>query len=291
MKKWICSLLTVVMTLSLLPFTTFSEENENKIVRVKVTATAADENETIIMENGTPKTVPVEGASVNMYAPDDYKREITGSDGYAEFDLSEYTDDEISKITFSANKTIASGSGIIDKPDGGNRAPLFSLYGDDRMRLELLSMGIDDNGNYHDQQIPIGFTDQVDIAFVVDVSGSMQNTIDTVEENIQGFSEYLAGKGLDLNISVIEYNSDQNDTHIYGKDKLASELHNSPQINDVEDMKQIWSSMNASGGGTEIPIDALGFLIGNDTIHWRSGSYKFAFLLTGDNEISTSNNR
>lgn len=298
MKKITSILVTLAMLVSVLPTIVFAADNDSdSIVKIKVTATVADEEGNAVLvenENGEQEEqkVPVANATVNMYGPDGiYRNERTNNEGFAEFDLSEYTDDQISQLTFSACKTIASGSGIGDGSNGGNRDALFSQYGEDRLQLELHSEGIDSNGNWYGQKMPVGFTDQVDVAFVVDVSGSMQGTIDSVEENIQSFSEYLASKGLKLNISVIEYNSDQYDTHVYGMDKLTSELNNSPQISDVEQMKQIWSIMNATGGGSEIPIDGLGYLIGNETIHWRSSAHKFAFLMTDENGNDDSNNR
>lgn len=47
--------------------------------------------------------------------------------------------------------------------------------------------------------------EKVDLAFVIDTTGSMGPYIDNVKRNISDFAVYLEEKGIELRIGIIEY--------------------------------------------------------------------------------------
>ncbi|MCH5187786.1 MAG: VWA domain-containing protein, partial [Oscillospiraceae bacterium] len=300
LRKMLSRLLALMLTLSLLPAFSLTAHAADKEITVKVRVTATPKS------GGTP--VGVNGAWVNVYFGqgrngDNVKyrgsfvtKTVDGVEGYAECKLTVPAEEAanenklnnyLAKFTFSASKTVASGKGI----NGNARDALFDVYQEDRLQLELHSETIDYNGNWLGEKLPLGNGKDVDLAFVVDVSGSMQNTINNVKNNIRTFSKYLADEGLNLRIAVIEYNSKPEDTHVFGVDKMADSLEHTVWLTDVDRMEDILGSMKAGGGDKEVPIDGLGYLVHHGTMRWRSSAHKFAFLLTDENGNDDANNR
>ncbi|MGM9552625.1 MAG: S-layer homology domain-containing protein [Clostridia bacterium] len=284
MKKFISLFLTICMILSLTSAFTFtaSAKSDDDIVKIKVTATPKD-----APSDDEKYRVPIKGATVNMYKGQGLKgddvswvtSDTTDSEGYAEFDLSGYSEEERSKLTFSAQKVVASGSGIGDGIDGGNRDALFSLYNEPRMQLELHSETIDSNGNWLGRKLPVGNSKDVDLAFVIDTTSSMSGSINNVKNNITEFAKHLEKQGLDLRMSVVEYR----DIDVDGVNSTKGHyIHYSPWHNTTDELIETLGNVTVAGGGDldETPIDALDSLLYQDGMNWRSTANKFAFILT-----------
>lgn len=126
--------------------------------------------------------------------------------------------------------------------------------------------------------LKLGSSKKVDIAFVIDSTGSMAASIKNVKENIATFAKYLSDQGVQLRINVVEYK----DITADGLDStIVHKVDYSPWMN-VENFKNTLTNITVSGGGDipETPIDALGYLIDGSTMLWSSDAYKFSVVLT-----------
>ena len=270
-----CRIMCFVLLLGcLMPVRSACADEERKTIRVKVTATKKSGGDTA-----------VSGATVSMYYGQGRRTEdvrlvdsfVTGDDGYAEIVIpKEYSSEkELAKLTFSASKVVAQGKGV----QGNERDELFNVYQEPRFQLELHSETIDTNGNWLGKKLPVGNEKDVDLAFVIDSTGSMDDSINHVRDNITQFARYLEEQGLNLRMSVMEYRDIEED----GPD--STKLHYftySPWYDSTDRLIETLDEIVVDGGGDddETPIDALDGLLSQEGMNWRSTAHKFAFLLT-----------
>ena len=125
--------------------------------------------------------------------------------------------------------------------------------------------------------------EKVDLAFVIDTTGSMGPYIDNVKRNISDFAVYLEEKGIELRIGIIEYR----DISADGIDSTnVHKLKGSTWHYSTKDMIETLGKLNVDGGGDtpETVIDGLGYLVDDkNTMLWSSQAYKFAVVLTDAN--------
>lgn len=122
----------------------------------------------------------------------------------------------------------------------------------------------------------------INVALVVDTTGSMQNIINSVRDGLSKFVDAIAATNAKLRISLIDYKDIEDD----GKDTTI--LHYSPDLSiwfendDVEVLKAEIGRLGASGGGDspESAVDALANLIEPNVMTFNSAAAKFAFLVT-----------
>ena len=269
-----------------------TSEGNSKTVKVTVTATPADGGE----------DVPVSGARVSVYRGDGRVGETvnfvdsfeTGEDGIAECVIpipEEYRDDEnkvneyLSTLTFSATKKVANSDGMefMDAEVRNYRDRLFRVYrdgADNRIQVELHSENLDSNGNWLGAKLPLGDKKDVDLAFVIDTTGSMSPYIRQVKNNIVAFARSLEDQGRNLRMSVIEFRDIKEDGE--GSTKLHYNASGSPWFLKVDDLQAELDKLSVNGGGDndETPIDALDMLLHQSDMKWRSSANKFAFVLT-----------
>lgn len=125
---------------------------------------------------------------------------------------------------------------------------------------------------------------KVEIAFVIDSTGSMYDEITNVKNNITKFSQYIENKGVTLRISVIDYR----DITCDGKNStIVHTLNYSPWHTSTSDMVKTLGDIYVNGGGDsdETTLDGLGILLNESSdveksIKWSSDAYKFAIVLT-----------
>ena len=126
-----------------------------------------------------------------------------------------------------------------------------------------------------------------DIIFAIDSTGSMSGYIGSVKENLKNFVKSLNGKGVSLNMSVVEFRdiyADGTDSTVY------HEIDGKKWTDDVNKIIEVFDSIYANGGGDtdETPIDAFEKFtdfskLGSDKSIFefpREDSTKFVFLLT-----------
>lgn len=247
-------------------------EGGAQTVRVKVTATQLADGMDAEVAGATVSVYSGQGEGVTLVGT--YE---TGADGYVDIQLPEAyaSEEELEKLTFSAKKVAASGSGI----SGSGKNALLRVYGEDRLQLELHSETLDVNGNWLGKKLPTGNARDVDLAFVIDTTGSMEDNITLVKENITQFARHLEDQGLNLRMSVVEYRDIQED----GSESTRQHYyHYSPWFNTTEELMETLSGITVDGGGDddETPLDALDILLNQSGMNWRSSAHKFAFVLT-----------
>lgn len=122
----------------------------------------------------------------------------------------------------------------------------------------------------------------INLAFVIDTTGSMQDEIDAVVANLNQFVDEIAATKAILRISLIDYKD------IYADGDGSTVLHYAPSKSiwfenaDVEALKGEISKLVVDGGGDgpESVVDALANVADPEIMNFNSAAAKFAFLVT-----------
>ncbi|MBR6770054.1 MAG: S-layer homology domain-containing protein [Lachnospiraceae bacterium] len=118
---------------------------------------------------------------------------------------------------------------------------------------------------------------KVEIVFIIDSTGSMEEEIADVKNNIAQFAKYLSEKRISVRLGLIDYGdivADGVDSTVVHDTSYSIWMNVSQFINSLSDV-----SLGNGGDINETPIDALAHLT-EGTIPWSSDAYKFAVLLT-----------
>lgn len=140
-----------------------------------------------------------------------------------------------------------------------------------------------------DPEIDSGITDDirdackgkyVNIALVVDTTGSMYYDIQAVKENLKAFITEIKDTGAIPRVSLIEYRDTECDeeTTVHYTDSKAAWYESV----EIEKLITEIENLEAFGGGDtpESLVDALGFVLDDDTMLWNKDAAKFAIVLT-----------
>lgn len=120
----------------------------------------------------------------------------------------------------------------------------------------------------------------VNIALVVDTTGSMGYDIQVVKKNLTAFVQEIAASGAIPRVSLIEYKDVLSD----GEDSTV--VHTSPSYtvwyDDVSQVVAEIDTLDAWGGGDapESVLDALGYVCNDETMTFNESAAKFAIVLT-----------
>ncbi len=122
----------------------------------------------------------------------------------------------------------------------------------------------------------------INLALVVDTTGSMSDIISNVRDTLTEFVKAIAGTKATLRISLIDYRD------IIEDGKESTVLHYSPSLSiwfenkDIDTLVEQIGSLGADGGGDEpeSAVDALGNLVQPETMTFNASAAKFAFLVT-----------
>lgn len=122
----------------------------------------------------------------------------------------------------------------------------------------------------------------INLALVVDTTGSMSDIISNVRSTLTEFVNAIAGTKATLRISLIDYKD------IIEDGSESTVLHYSPSLSvwfenkDIEALKDQIGSLGADGGGDEPEsvVDALGNLVKPEVMTFNASAAKFAFLVT-----------
>ncbi len=139
--------------------------------------------------------------------------------------------------------------------------------------IEMGNVAIREDGVLVDATcIPLNTTTYatVDVAFVLDVTGSMSGTINKVKSSTVDLATYWSGQGLDVLFGVIPFD-DNAPPGGSGYQNL---------IDDLDTFVGFVGTLNASGGGDgpENPLDAVMFAW--DRFTWRSGAQRVLLVMT-----------
>uniref|UniRef100_A0A7C4W0M1 VWA domain-containing protein n=1 Tax=Fervidobacterium thailandense TaxID=1008305 RepID=A0A7C4W0M1_9BACT len=171
-------------------------------------------------------------------------------------------------------------SGVVDK--GGFLVPI-TLHDFNKVRLTLPDV---DNARAEDFRVfednkEQGFLlykestarKKIDIAVVIDVTGSMANSINGVKNSVIGFANALKSSGMDVRIAVVPF-----DDYVPSSDKKYDPRF--LNLSGPETAKDYVGKLIASGGSDapENPYDAIMFAARQ--ISWRTGSQRHIILIT-----------
>ena len=126
---------------------------------------------------------------------------------------------------------------------------------------------------------PIKEKGKVELAFVIDSTGSMGDEIGNVKTNVTNFARHLEELGVDLKMTVVEYR----DITCDGDDSTIVHLcDGSPWHTTADQIVSTLSKITAYGGGDgpETALDAYGRVLDNTYMSWSGDAYKFTVLLT-----------
>ena len=128
---------------------------------------------------------------------------------------------------------------------------------------------------------------KVDVAFVIDSTGSMGEEIANVKDNLNKFTAVLNNAGLDFRIAVVEY-KDITEEGEAESTKILADADGQIWFSTSEQVEAILSGITADGGGDtdETAVDALAAMM---TLGFRDDASKFAILLTDAGYKSTNN--
>ena len=130
----------------------------------------------------------------------------------------------------------------------------------------------------------VGKNGKVDIAFLIDSTGSMRDEITGVRNNLNKFTEVLQNAGLDFRISVIDYKDITDD----GDDSTKVLMQDGEKwFTTSEKVASVLDTISVNGGGDnpETVLDAIGLM---NTLDFRDDASKFSILLT-DAEYKNDN--
>ncbi|MFO0868808.1 MAG: vWA domain-containing protein [Pirellulales bacterium] len=115
---------------------------------------------------------------------------------------------------------------------------------------------------------------QVDVLFVLDVTGSMQAQIDGVRDGIVDFAHKLSERDLDERIGVIAFRDE-----VLGEPAEVLQFGNGPFTDNYDDFRREVSKLRARGGGDgpESGFDALALAAEQP---FRPGAVKVVLLIT-----------
>ena len=128
---------------------------------------------------------------------------------------------------------------------------------------------------------------KVDVAFVIDSTGSMGEEIANVKDNLNKFTAVLNKAGLDFRIAVVEY-KDITEKGEAESTKILADADGQIWFSTSEQVEAILSGITADGGGDtdETAVDALAAMM---TLSFRDDASKFAILLTDAGYKNTNN--
>ncbi len=160
------------------------------------------------------------------------------------------------------------------------------VYGNKEGSYSVIATGKDEDFGYGSLKGKDLTGKYINLALIVDTTGSMGGIINSVKETLKEFVDAIAATNATLRISLIDY---KDITAGNGADPTV--LHYSPELSiwfendDVEALKTEIGGLKATGGGDgpESAVDALGNLIEPDVMTFNSAAAKFAFLVTDAN--------
>ena len=275
LRKWVSVFLCAAMFLSLVPVTeTRADPGPPFYTKtVEVTVLAYDVNE--------KKEVPVPGAIVTLtQAKEVLVEAVADEEGKAVLSLEGIDPEVLEGATVQACYTVARGKGM----PASDRDKLFQNFPKDengeyyRFEYQLHSEIIDTNGNWRGQLLPVSTRGQMDVVFLIDGTGSMDDNMENVKQNLETYINDMKDLGLDIRYSVIEY-----------RDVVFDEmpvLHVEDGVHwfrDADTVVQILNGIVPDGGGdaeSETLGDALDYILLDDDMGYRRDSYRFAIAVT-----------
>jgi hypothetical protein len=119
--------------------------------------------------------------------------------------------------------------------------------------------------------------EDLQIAFLLDCSGSMNHMLGTLQEQIKRVVEVLEGQARSLQVAVVIYRTQE----YVGKQRKLDIL---PFTSDRQSVSDFLSTQTADGGGEELVDDGLAAL---DQLKWVQGARKVAVLMGDEQPVES----
>ncbi|MEM2145636.1 MAG: vWA domain-containing protein [Candidatus Jordarchaeaceae archaeon] len=116
----------------------------------------------------------------------------------------------------------------------------------------------------------------IDIAIIIDCTGSMSDAINKVSQTLQQFADQLSQSGMDVRIAIVPYDDTVNPA------RICAYLNIDPYLDfsSPSDAKQYVSKITGTTGGAEVAFDAIKFAA--SSLSWRSHAQKFIIIITDE---------
>lgn len=117
----------------------------------------------------------------------------------------------------------------------------------------------------------------VNLALVIDTTGSMSGYIRSVVENLSEFVRFIESTGVNFRLSLIDYRDITCD-----EETVVHTFDHSVWSQSTEQIVAEMQALYVDGGGDEPEtlVDALGFLVDESVMTFNSDAAKFAIVLT-----------
>ena len=120
-------------------------------------------------------------------------------------------------------------------------------------------------------------TPQVDVLFLLDITGSMQPVIDGVRDGIVSFADELSSRELDSRVGLVAFRD-----RAYGEEAEILQFAGSPFTSDAGEFRLAVSRLRANGGGGDGPESSLDALSLGTQQPFRPQAIPVLVLITDD---------
>ncbi len=191
-----------------------------------------------------------------------------------------------SESSTGASGVSAQGKGTSSRP-GGSRGGVGGIVSVPPPRVPVTEGSISDKFQvYSEADLPfvkalqeiaqhvvdVKSSRKVDVVFIIDKSGSMENSIDAVRRHLDRMIDRLRAAEMDFTLGVVSFH------HSMVYEWLGMDIKISPQTNNAEEIKKLLRSMKVSGG--ERALDALMKAI--EQVKFRPGADRHFILITDE---------
>ncbi len=191
-----------------------------------------------------------------------------------------------SESSTGASGVSAQGKGTSSRP-GGSRGGVGGIVSVPPPRVPVTEGSISDKFQvYSEADLPfvkalqeiaqhvvdVKSSRKVDVVFIIDKSGSMENSIDTVRRHLDRMIDRLRAAEMDFTLGVVSFH------HSMVYEWLGMDIKISPQTTNAEEIKKLLRSMKVSGG--ERALDALMKAI--EQVKFRPGADRHFILITDE---------
>lgn len=117
----------------------------------------------------------------------------------------------------------------------------------------------------------------VNLALIIDTTGSMYSYINSVVENLSEFVRYIESTGVNFRLSLIDYRD-----ITCNEDTVVHTFDHSVWSRSTDQIVAEMQALHVNGGGDEPEtlVDALGYLVDESVMTFNSDAAKFAIVLT-----------
>lgn len=280
-RKLLSLLFAVLLFLGLLPPVTLYADDEGRVFPAYIDVTVKAD------EKSGKYNMPVEGAVVTLKNGETILCEaFSDAEGKARLYIKDLDPALLKNATVQAYVTADRGKGISESA----RDELFQHFPKDengeyyRYEYQLHSEEVDRDGNWRGRELPFSTSDDLDVVFVIDGTGSMYERMENVKKNLEAYIRGMQALPWDVRYSILEYRD-------YYTDELPilHETDGSHWYRDEDAVIKEIESIQADGGGdiNETLGDALNYVVLSEEMDFRRNADRIAVIISdADNDMN-----